>query len=174
MEECCYGWNTNGCPRRWSEVSQFWVTVWVNSQSLTPGLPSSRLRSWAWLTQWVWRPPAPLGAQLETPEWYRKLLSWLPQATVSHSTVELHPLEEDVLFWVCDFTRLNTVIVCGLLCLPALRCPTTSARLPFLTLVMKAPNLPDSVILPPTTWTQSWRSASHLPRWGEPRPLPHL
>lgn len=34
---------------------------------------------------------------------------------------------------------------------PALRCPTTSARLPFLTLVMKAPNLPDSVILPPTT-----------------------
>lgn len=39
--------------------------------------------------------------------------------------------------------------------LPALRCPTTSARLPFFTLVMKAPNLPDSVILPPTTCTET-------------------
>lgn len=35
---------------------------------------------------------------------------------------------------------------------PGLRCPTVSARLPFLTLVMKAQSLPDSVILPPTTW----------------------
>ena len=35
--------------------------------------------------------------------------------------------------------------------LPGLRCPTVSARLPFLTLVMKAQSLPDSVIFPPTT-----------------------
>lgn len=37
---------------------------------------------------------------------------------------------------------------------PARRCPTTSARLPFLTLVMKAPSLPISVIFPPTTCKQ--------------------
>lgn len=40
---------------------------------------------------------------------------------------------------------------------PARRCPTTSARLPFLTLVMKAPSLPVSVIFPPTTCTQRRR-----------------
>lgn len=38
---------------------------------------------------------------------------------------------------------------------PALRWPTTSARLPFLTLVMKAPSLPVSVIFPPTTCTDT-------------------
>lgn len=37
---------------------------------------------------------------------------------------------------------------------PARRCPTTSARLPFFTLVMKAPSLPVSVIFPPTTCRQ--------------------
>lgn len=37
---------------------------------------------------------------------------------------------------------------------PARRCPTTSARLPFLTLVMKAPSLPASVIFPPTTYKE--------------------
>lgn len=35
---------------------------------------------------------------------------------------------------------------------PARKCPTMSARLPFLTLVMKAPRRPVSVIFPPTTW----------------------
>lgn len=40
---------------------------------------------------------------------------------------------------------------------PALRCPTTSARLPFFTLVMKAPSLPASVIFPPTTCKETWK-----------------
>lgn len=44
---------------------------------------------------------------------------------------------------------------------PARRCPTTSARLPFLTLVIKAPSLPVSVIFPPTTWKKT--------RWTEHR-----
>lgn len=39
---------------------------------------------------------------------------------------------------------------------PARRCPTTSARLPFLTLVIKAPSRPVSVIFPPTTCKQ-WK-----------------
>lgn len=41
---------------------------------------------------------------------------------------------------------------------PARRCPTTSARLPFLTLVIKAPSLPVSVIFPPTTWKKTRRT----------------
>lgn len=43
--------------------------------------------------------------------------------------------------------------ICPKVCfwIPGLRCPTVSARLPFLTLVIKAQSLPDSVILPPTT-----------------------
>lgn len=44
--------------------------------------------------------------------------------------------------------------------IPGLRCPTVSARLPFLTLVMKAQSLPDSVILPPTTWGSRERKSA--------------
>lgn len=52
---------------------------------------------------------------------------------------------------------------------PARRCPTTSARLPFLTLVMKAPSLPVSVILPPTTYTYGEENEEehHLFQFGK-------
>lgn len=46
---------------------------------------------------------------------------------------------------------------------PARRCPTTSARLPFLTLVIKAPSLPVSVIFPPTTWKKTRRIEHRVP-----------
>lgn len=49
-------------------------------------------------------------------------------------------------------TNLISIQTFVCVCLiPGLRCPTVSARLPFLTLVIKAQSLPDSVILPPTT-----------------------
>lgn len=89
----------------------------IHSKSLTKDLHFSHY-CWntsalfcAWLTQLVWRPPALLEAQLETPELYRKLLSWSSRVRVSHSTVKLHPLEEDVLFWVCDFTNRFIILI---------------------------------------------------------------
>ncbi len=45
-------------------------------------------------------------------------------------------------------------------CLPGLRCPTVSARLPLFTLVMNAQRRPDSVIFPPTTWKHTAREQS--------------
>lgn len=52
---------------------------------------------------------------------------------------------------------------------PARKWPTTSARLPFLTLVMKAPSLPVSVIFPPTTYSHhstpqhsTWQNISYI------------
>lgn len=56
-------------------------------------------------------------------------------------------------------------------CLPGLRCPTVSARLPLFTLVMNAQRRPDSVIFPPTTWkhTAHEQSTKHRKRhkWQE-------
>lgn len=162
----------NGSISLWLEYKWMSPTLIWGQPILSHSLSRHPKCNWKcnWLTQSVWRPPAPLEVQLETPGWYRKLPSWSLRVTVSRSTVKLHLLEEDVHFVSSlkifilsinlgfnpdlnpySWENLPNISDIRFLCLPALRCPTTSARLPFLTLVMKAPNLPDSVILPPTT-----------------------
>lgn len=91
----------------------------------------------------------------------------------SHSTPALGHLRKQqrylILFGAVVFCyklgfHPDAKVCCTCVWVPGLRCPTVSARLPFRTFVIKAQSLPDSVILPPTTWRESevtWLAAKY-------------